>query len=105
MKLKKLAVACALTCTAAFPVSNTPHAQTPGDIIRFGFINDRTGLYSRIVGPGRAPNPKKGAERGGGKAEVLSNNDEGLALGAQHLDHFGQFLHDDGRQAFGNLVQ
>src|SRR5579863_9580449 len=41
----------------------------------------------------------------GGEAEVLLGHDDGVALLAQLLDRPGERLHDDRREALGNLIE
>src|SRR6476660_4156445 len=40
-----------------------------------------------------------------GEAEVLLHQHDGVALGLERADHLAELLHDDRRQAFGDLVQ
>ena len=77
MKMKKLAIACSLACTAALTLSAAAHAQVSGDVIRIGIITDMSGLYSDIDGPGGVEAIKMAvAELGGAvngkKIEVVS---------------------------------
>ncbi len=53
MKLKKIAIACALT-TASLLGAGAAQAQISGDVIRIGFITDLSGLYADIDGPAGA---------------------------------------------------
>ncbi len=76
MKLKKLAVACALTCAATFTLSTSAQAQISGDVIKIGFITDLSGLYADIDGPAGAEMIKMavadlGGAINGKKIEVL----------------------------------
>ena len=52
MKLKKLAVACALAMGAALSLTTPVQAQISGDVIRIGIITDMSSLYADIDGPG-----------------------------------------------------
>jgi len=51
MKMKKMAMACSLACTALLTVGTAANAQMSGDVIRIGIITDMSGLYSDIDGP------------------------------------------------------
>jgi branched-chain amino acid transport system substrate-binding protein len=77
MKLKKLAIACSLACTAALTVSTAAHAQVSGDVIRIGIITDMSGLYSDIDGPAgveamRMAVAELGGAVNGKKIEIVS---------------------------------
>jgi branched-chain amino acid transport system substrate-binding protein len=53
MKLKKIAIACALSA-ASLLGTGAAQAQISGDVIRIGFITDLSGLYADIDGPAGA---------------------------------------------------
>ncbi|MEO7108260.1 MAG: ABC transporter substrate-binding protein [Rhodoferax sp.] len=76
MKLKKIALASAVVCTAALGLNTAAHAQVSGDVIKIGFITDMSGLYADIDGPAGAEAIKMAiADMGGAikgkKIEIL----------------------------------
>ena len=71
MRLKSLAVS-----AAAVLAAGSAHAQYSGDVIKIGVLNDQSGLYADISGPGSTWAAKKavedfGAAKKGMKVEVV----------------------------------
>src|SRR5438067_11666084 len=94
MKLAALAgVAAALTLSAA------AHAQISGDLVKIGVMNDMSGLYADISGPGSVEAAKMaiadfGGSVNGKKIEVVSADhqnkpDIGGAIARQWYDNDG----------------